>query len=54
LEKKKLKLDDKMKSEIIVLIYFGKNGFEVEKIEKNVLLSCGKRHDTIEFVKKYF
>jgi len=36
------------------LSYYEKNGFEVEKIEKNVLLSCGKRHDTIEFVKKYF
>ena len=36
------------------LSFYEKNGFEVMKIEKNVLLSCGKRHDTIEFVKKYF
>jgi len=36
------------------LSFYEKNGFEVEKIEKNVLLSCGKRHDLVEYVKKYF
>jgi len=36
------------------LSYYEKNGFEVEKIEKNVLQSCGKRHDMVTFVKKYF
>jgi len=34
--------------------YYEKNGFEVEKIEKNVLQSCGKRHDIVTLVKKYF
>ena len=31
--------------------FYKKNGYEIEKIEKNVLLSCGKRHDTITFIK---
>jgi len=34
--------------------FYEKNGFEMGKIEKNVLLSCGKRHDVVEYVKKYF
>jgi len=34
--------------------FYEKNGFEMGKIEKNVLLSCGKRHDLVEYVKKYF
>jgi len=36
------------------LSFYENNGFEVEKIEKNVLLSCGKRHNIVRFVKKYF
>jgi len=36
------------------LSFYKKNGFEVEKIEKNVLLSCGKRHDVVQVFKKYF
>jgi len=33
--------------------FFKKNGFEVDKVERNILQPCGKRHDVIKLIKKY-